>query len=220
MRDHYNKLKNYYKKKQAKEIAESGTVQTETEVDIALKDIVPSMEEALSKKKDKMDQKNKKEEQEVKQAKEMREKSMKTFSTSCDDDFDITPKRAKRARGKGGDAISFLKEKSEMEMPLKQRELELKEKELIEQREARKEANEIRLREISLREREIKLMEASMYQNNQNNNANMAFAMMQQQPIFRTPSRSAPVSRTNTPQPDQQTTSSSPLSNLPSFTSL
>ena len=156
VRDHYNTLAKKWKRKQAKEVGESGTVQTETAIDLALKDIVPNMEEALQKKKTEKEEKSKKDDEEVLKAKEMREKSMTTYSLGDDDELD-GPK-SKRRRGKGSDAISYLKEKVEMELPLKQKEHELREKEIEEKREARKEANELRRQEIELWSQESKLI--------------------------------------------------------------
>ena len=114
VREHCKMLMKKYKSKQAAELRSSGTVDEETEIDLAMKEITPLMEECNVKKRLEKDEKTKKDDEDIVKAQRMREKSMNTFAAYMDEE---TPRKKKRSSG--NDAIAYLREKIDTEKPLR-----------------------------------------------------------------------------------------------------
>ena len=188
VRDHYVTLVKNFKRKQANELKESGTVQTETDIDKGISEIVEKMEESDRNKMVEKEEKNKKLDEEIQQAKEMRDQSMESFAESrkrlC---LKEDSEGGKRKRASASDAMSFLKEKSEAELPIKKEELELKKQEIELRREERQQELDLRRerdkQEMELRRAEIDLQRENLRQQaeTQRQQADLQMQTMQMQ---------------------------------------
>ena len=134
IRDHLKTLIDNFKRKQREEEKASGINPDETELDIALRDIIDRFNEAETEHSRQVTEKKVKQDNDVKKAMEMRKRSMETLSESMErSPPETTP--AKKTRNNGSDTISYLKEKSSMELQLREKELEEKQSERKENRE-------------------------------------------------------------------------------------
>ena len=130
VRDHLKALLDNFKRKESEEERASGINPDESEADIALRDIMERFNEAEQESQQAAEKRLKNDD--VQKAIEMRKRSMETFAETKDR-TDETP--VKRTRNNGSDTISYLKEKSQMEMEIREKELKVKEDERKEQKE-------------------------------------------------------------------------------------
>ena len=132
VRDHLNTILEKFKRKMNAEERASGINPDETELDIALRDILERFKQAEEEQTKESDEKKAKTEGDMQKAAEMRQRSLETFSETKERSLEETP--SKRARNNGSETIAFLKEKAAMEMELKKEEMKqnarLKEEEL------------------------------------------------------------------------------------------
>lgn len=132
VRDHLNSLLEHFKKKINAEERASGISPEETELDIALQDIMERLDEAEEEQSKQTANKKAKQEGDMQKAKEMRKRSLETFSETKDRSMEENC--SKRSRNNGSETIAYLKEKAAMEVQLRKEELQqkahLKEEEL------------------------------------------------------------------------------------------
>ena len=139
VRDRFNKLIKDHKKKDRDEERASGISPEQDEVDNALDNIVPIVEEAEKEQEQLNDAKLKKHEEEQGKAIEMRRRSLETFAETKTRNGEEPPK--KRNRSTGSDTFKYLKEKAEMDNDFKKQEIEWRKE---------KEAKELKMQEQKL----------------------------------------------------------------------
>ncbi|XP_065645970.1 uncharacterized protein LOC136076595 [Hydra vulgaris] len=155
-RDHVNLLIEKFKKKDAEENKASGITCDLTDYDVAIANVYERFQQSESNFKDLLVQNNAKVDADNLQAIEMRKRSLETCSES--EKRNGRQETNKKSRNNGNETISYLKEKSEMEINIRKEELEVKRIEV---------------------EAQGKTMQQMMQQQN-----NMMQAMMQQQASF------------------------------------
>ena len=132
VRDHLNSMLEKIKQKINAEEPASGISPDESELDIALQDILERFKQAEEEHTKESEEKKAKTEGDMQKAAEIRQRSLETFSETNERSLGETP--SKRARSNGSETIAFLREKSAMEMELKKDEMKqnarLKEEEL------------------------------------------------------------------------------------------
>lgn len=129
-------IKNY-KKKMAEEMSASGIeVEPPSELDTAMEEIVEKYDASEREVKDQAEEKKEKLENDRRKAEEIRKQALErvgeTKKRKKDEENDSKPTRSRR---RGSDTITYLKEKSEQEMKIRQEELELKREENNQQNE-------------------------------------------------------------------------------------
>ena len=153
VRDRYALLEKKHKLKLQLEEQASVISPDETEVDRALDDITIQFKEADAENDRISSEKKAKQEAEVGKAEEMRKASLETFketqkrNESCEE---TTPRKKKRASG--SEIMSFLREKTEMELELRAQEMEMRRQEFEKQQELKEE--EIKLRQQEQKEKQ------------------------------------------------------------------
>ena len=133
VRDHLKVLINNFKRKNREEEKASGIEVLETEVDVALGDIVDRFKEA-DEEQALQNEKKAKDIADQAKAAEMRKRSLETFSETRDRNSSEDITSPKRSRNNGSDTINYLREKGERDEKLKREELELKKEEQKNQR--------------------------------------------------------------------------------------
>ena len=125
VRDHIGVLVQRFKRKEAKELKESGTTPTKTEVDVAIEQII-AMEESADEQHDLEDgEKKGKMEGKTLKAVEMRRTAMETMGKTQKRKSEEGQSKAKRCRS-GNETVEFLKLKTEQDMDVKKQELDLR----------------------------------------------------------------------------------------------
>ena len=130
VQDHYQTLEKTYKKQKRKEDRQSGINPEETEVDIALPDIIEWFEEAQKIHQDASKKQKKKTEQDAAKAEDMRRKSLETFGETMkrkpieNDEKQSTSKRGNT----DSKTLNVLQEKAESKMAIRQQEIEIRNK--------------------------------------------------------------------------------------------
>ena len=125
VRDHIGVLVQRFKRKEAKELKESGTTPTKTEVDVAIEQII-AMEEFADEQHDLEDgEKKGKMEGKTLKAEEMRRTTMETMGKTQKRKSEEGQSKAKRCRS-GNETVEFLKLKTEQDMDVKKQELDLR----------------------------------------------------------------------------------------------
>ncbi|XP_067045565.1 mRNA export factor GLE1-like [Acropora muricata] len=116
---------------QAKELKESGTNPTKTEVDVAIGQII-AMEESAAKQHDLEDgEKQDKMEGDRLKAEEMRRTAMETMGRTQKRKSEEGQSKAKKCRRSGSETVEFLKLKAEQDMGVKKQELQLRKQEQV-----------------------------------------------------------------------------------------
>ena len=129
VRDHIGVLAPRFKRKEAKELKESGTNPTKTEVDVAIEQII-AMEESADEQHDLEDcEKKDKMEGDRLKAEEMRRTAMETMGKTQKRKSEEGQSKAKKCRRSGSETVEFLKLKAEQDMGVKKQELELRKQE-------------------------------------------------------------------------------------------
>ena len=132
VQDHYQTLEKAYKKQRREEDKQSGISPEETEVDVALADIIERFEESQKIHQEISEKQKKKTEEDAAKAEEMRRKSLETFGETMKRksiEQDENPSTSKR-RNTGSDTLKFLQEKTESEIAIRQQEIELRREEI------------------------------------------------------------------------------------------
>lgn len=127
VRDRFSLLTKKYKKKIAAEEKASGISPNETELDIAMGDILERFSEADAEHEKANNEKKKKVEEDSGKAEEMRKRSLETFGETMQRNENTTPKKKKRSTG--SEVLEYLKEKGIRDEKLRETELELKKNE-------------------------------------------------------------------------------------------
>ena len=116
VRDHIGVLVQRFKRKEAKELKESGTNPTKTEVDVAIEQII-AMEESADEQHDLEDgEKKDKMEGDRLKAEEMRRTAMETMGKTQKRKSEEGQSKAKKCRRSGSETVEFLKLKAEQDM--------------------------------------------------------------------------------------------------------
>lgn len=129
VRDHIGVLVQRFKRKEAKELKESGTNPTKTEVDVAIEQII-AMEESADEQHDLEDgEKKDKMEGDRLKAEEMRRTAIETMGKTQKRKSEEGQSKAKKCRRSGSETVEFLKLKAEQDMNVKKQELDLRKQE-------------------------------------------------------------------------------------------
>ena len=129
VRDHIGVLVQRFKRKKAKELKESGTNPTKTEVDVAIEQII-AMEESADEQHDLEDgEKKDKMEGDRLKAEEMRRTAIETMGKTQKRKSEEGQSKAKKCRRSGSETVEFLKLKAEQDMNVKKQELDLRKQE-------------------------------------------------------------------------------------------
>ena len=129
VRDRYKNLADNYKKKVASQDKQSGIDVEETEVDVALADLIERFNEGDQEFAKQSNGKKAKDAADAAKATEMRKRSLETYKESRERLGDDDEKTHKRPRNNGTDTINYLREKSEAEIEIRKRELDIKQQE-------------------------------------------------------------------------------------------
>ena len=128
VRDHIGVLVQRFKRKEAKELKESGISPTKTELDEAIEQII-AMEESADEQHDLEDgEKRDKMEGDRLKAEEMRRTAMETLGKTQKRKSEEGQSKAKKSRS-GSETVEFLKLKAEQDMDIKKQELDLRKQE-------------------------------------------------------------------------------------------
>ena len=131
VRDHLNSLVEK-RKKRVREIEKASGIQVDdTEVDIALDDIILRFKEIDDETQKQSDAKKAKDEADSVKTVEMRKRSLETLGETSE----RNEAKVKLTRNNGSDTINYLREKSEAELKIRKEEVELKRDEHKNQRE-------------------------------------------------------------------------------------
>ena len=129
VRDHIGVLVQRLKRKEAKELKESGISPTKTELDEAIEQII-AMEESADEQHDLEDgEKRDKMEGDRLKAEEMRRTAMETLGKTQKRKSEEGQSKAKKSRRSGSETVEFLKLKAEQDMDIKKQELDLRKQE-------------------------------------------------------------------------------------------
>ena len=126
VREHIGALVQRFKRKEAKELKESGTHPTKTEVDVAIEQIV-AMEESADEQHDLENvEKQVKMEGDRLKAEEMRRTALEKIGKTQKRKSDEGQSKAKKWRRSGSETVEFLKLKAEQDMGVKKQEFQLR----------------------------------------------------------------------------------------------
>lgn len=129
VRDHIGVLVQRFKRKEAKELKESGKSPTKTELDEAVEQIIV-MEESADEQHDLEDgEKRDKMEGDGLKAEEMHRTAMETLGKTQKRKSEEGQSKAKKSRRSGSETVEFLKLKAEQDMDIKKQELDLRKQE-------------------------------------------------------------------------------------------
>ena len=129
VRDHIGVLVQRFKRKEAKELKETGTSPTKTELDDAIEQII-AMEESADEQHDLEDgEKKEKMEGDRMKAEEMRRTAMETLGKTQKRKSEEGQSKSKKSRRSGSETVEFLKLKAEQDMDIKKQELDLRKQE-------------------------------------------------------------------------------------------
>ena len=129
VRDHIGVLVQRFKRKETKELKESGISPTKTELDEAIEQVI-AMEESADEQHHLEDgEKRDKMEGDRLKAEEMRRTAMETLAKTQKRKSVEGQSKAKKSRRSGSEALEFLKLKAEQDMDIKKQELDLRKQE-------------------------------------------------------------------------------------------
>ena len=123
IRDRFKLLTDKFRKRENEEARASGIALEESDFDIAIADIIERFDEAEEEHRKKANEKKNKAEADTAKAFEMRKWSLETFNETATRNELETPKKQ---RNSGNETIKYLKEKSDMEMKIRQEEFVVK----------------------------------------------------------------------------------------------
>ena len=172
VRDHLKNLIDNYKRKVREEEKASGISPEESEIDVALADIIERFEVADTEHLNENNVKKAKIAMDAEKAGEMRKRSLETFSETKERGGDCmeTPKRS---RNNGSDTILYLREKSSQEMDHRKAALEQKQEETKVRREEQKQ-QQLMLNRISEQQNaNLQMMQQQMQMQQQQQTALM-----------------------------------------------
>ena len=129
VRDRYNLLLTNFKQEERERERASGINVEETEIDTLLFEIMDKSKEAARIHDDESENKKKSMEKEKESAAEQRQRAMETFAESRKRNSEGSSNESKKQRRTSSDTLSYLREKSEQEFELRERELKVREEE-------------------------------------------------------------------------------------------